>query len=830
MGTAAPSPCAGCGAGARRGADRAAGAGAGALYSAWKSSSMLVRASGQPPGGWGTSSGESGRLTAPGTRGGGGGTCQPGDTGTGGRGRALPRHGPSPAGPGPAAPGGSPGPGAGGSGRWGRGGSGGSSRRCSWAGGAARPGLASAGLRPWGPQGPGGHGAPLAGRGCGPPRSPRGWRGAPGHPWGATSPPTAPGARAASGRTSVGARGARGQSTIKHSRARAAPCSRPRSARSPRTPGPCQIHRCPAPGGPGGTTSGVLACQSDSGCSPPVVTASHSGVLHETSHDTSRPAQGHPCSRHVLLMGTLPGWLATRHSPGTRPRGARGSGSDPGSAAQPVPSGPTGAVRGPLVAGAEAQPVPAWARACCPRGAQAGSSDSRRFDTQGAAGKAAVGGPRGRGRLELLRGCGLCCRQRPAKRSRGHQPHRARPARLAPHGSSHTAHPARLIPHGSSHTAHPGRLAPRARRGPGVRWVGSGAGRESGKQETGSAEHRSRATRNRAQAKNSSRAAPGVGPPLLGREGALPLPAEPLGHGPHARSELPGELPGSRGAGPAVQEGESRRGRGSGEEPSKHRTEQKRHGAEGRGACPRGMGKGRGLSHPRAPRGPGCLQGAGAAYAPTGNTQRWGDQGPPGTTGWAPRAPRQPDLSFLGSSMAEGPRLRQGLAPLPAMSGASVPTPAGGDGMGSGGPRAAPSSLPSPVVSAAPALAAAALGNGGSGREMGGTGGPRLSPWPHTHHEAAACPSARGAGTAGEPGVRRWPGAAARGASVGCWAPLPRPQRAGGFMGPVSAGKVSGLWLRTRRPRQDTGQSPPRGGQAQLGWTHFGALLASVAT
>lgn len=65
---------------------------------------------------------------------------------------------------------------------------------------------------------------------------------------------------------------------------------------------------------------------------------------------------------------------------------------------------------------------------------------------------------------------------------------------------------------------------------------------------------------------------------------------------------------------------------------------------------------------------------------------------------------------------------------------------------------------------------------------------------------------------------------------MGCWAPLARLQRAGGFMGPVSSGKVSGIWLRTRRPGQDTGQSPPHGGQAQLGWTHFGALLASVAT
>lgn len=82
----------------------------------------------------------------------------------------------------------------------------------------------------------------------------------------------------------------------------------------------------------------------------------------------------------------------------------------------------------------------------------------------------------------------------------------AGPTWLIPHTSSCTAHPARLVLHDSSHTAHPTRLAPHR-----VQWVGSGAGRESGKQETGSAEHRSRATSDGARAKNSSGAAPGAG-------------------------------------------------------------------------------------------------------------------------------------------------------------------------------------------------------------------------------------------------------------------------------------------------------------------------------
>lgn len=275
-------------------------------------------------------------------------------------------------------------------------------------------------------------------------------------------------------------------------------------------------------------------------------------------HDGSRPAQQHPCSQHVLFTGMLPGRLATRCGPSPWPWGARGAGSEPGTGAEPVPSGPTRSVRRPFVAGAELQSVPAQAGACCLHSPPGGGSDSRCFDAEGAVGRAAAQGPRGWGHLELLRGWGLCCRQHPVKRSHGCWPHTAHPARLIPHGSSRTAHRTQLIPHGSSHTAHPAQLAPHissptvhparlalhARCRPRARGVGSGAGRESGKQETGSVEHRSRATRNRALAKNSSRAAPGAGQLPFGREGALPPPADPLGHGPHAHRELPGELPG----------------------------------------------------------------------------------------------------------------------------------------------------------------------------------------------------------------------------------------------------------------------------------------------
>lgn len=63
----------------------------------------------------------------------------------------------------------------------------------------------------------------------------------------------------------------------------------------------------------------------------------------------------------------------------------------------------------------------------------------------------------------------------------------------------------------------------------------------------------------------------------------------------------------------------------------------------------------------------------------------------------------------------------------------------------------APASSPSPATSPAPASAAAMPGNGGSGWETGGTEGPRFSPQPHTHREAAVCPAVRGARAAGEP-------------------------------------------------------------------------------
>lgn len=81
-----------------------------------------------------------------------------------------------------------------------------------------------------------------------------------------------------------------------------------------------------------------------------------------------------------------------------------------------------------------------------------------------------------------------------------------------------------VIPQISSHPAHPTHSCPR------VQWVGSSAGREGSKQETGSVEHHSRATRNGARAKNSSRALCRAGQPLLGREGA----GTALSQGPHS--------------------------------------------------------------------------------------------------------------------------------------------------------------------------------------------------------------------------------------------------------------------------------------------------------
>lgn len=81
-------------------------------------------------------------------------------------------------------------------------------------------------------------------------------------------------------------------------------------------------------------------------------------------------------------------------------------------------------------------------------------------------------------------------------------------------------------------------------------------------------------------------------------------------------------------------------------ELSKHCEEQKQLGAEGCDPCQRGMGTGRRISQSQESRGLGCLpcplQGVEAACAPMGNSQPLGDQGPPGTTSWAPRAPQQP--------------------------------------------------------------------------------------------------------------------------------------------------------------------------------------------
>lgn len=305
----------------------------------------------------------------------------------------------------------------------------------------------------------------------------------------------------------------------------------------------------------------------------------------------------------------------------------------------------------------------------------------------------------------------------------------ADPTRLIPHASSHTAHPTRLIPHSSPHKSHPARIIPpgsplHARCRPRARWIGSGAGKESGKQETGSVEHRSRATRNQALAKNSSRAAPGAGQLPFGREGARPPPADPLGRGPHVRRELPGELPGSHGAGPAIREEEPRRGRGSGEEPSKPHKEQKQLGAEGCGACRCGMGKGRGLSQPRAPRGPShlprLLWGVGAACVPMDNTQCWGDRDPQLPRAGLPEPLGSQICHFWAAARLRGQGYREASLCCSRCA-VSIPAPADGDGTGSGGPCTAPASLPSPAASPALASAATMPGNGGSGQETGGT-------------------------------------------------------------------------------------------------------------
>lgn len=244
------------------------------------------------------------------------------------------------------------------------------------------------------------------------------------------------------------------------------------------------------------------------------------------------------------------------------------------------------------------------------------------------------------------------------------------------------------------------------------------------------------------------------------------------------------------------------------------------------------MGTGHRPSQAQELRGPRCLpcllQGVKAACAPMGNSQPLGDRRPPGTPSWAPAAPQQPDLSFPSSSLATGPRLCGGLALLPVICRAAIPTPADGNGTGSGGPHMTAASSPSPAASPAPAWAATMPGMAAvDGRWVGR--GPRFPPQTRTHCEAAAR-LLRVGPAAGRASLSQRPGAATRGASVGCGYRCPVHGRMGDLWGPVSLGKVLGLWLRTRRPGQDTGQSPPHGGQAQPGWTHFGALLASVAT
>lgn len=123
----------------------------------------------------------------------------------------------------------------------------------------------------------------------------------------------------------------------------------------------------------------------------------------------------------------------------------------------------------------------------------------------------------------------------------------ADPAWFVLRGSFRRSHPAQLIPH-----SHPTHQLPRGAVGRKQHWQGE---RQTG---NGLTEHHSRATRNGARAKNSSRAACSAGQPLLGREGALPPPAEPLGHGPHrgrsCQAATEQELP-SRKRSPGAQEG-----------------------------------------------------------------------------------------------------------------------------------------------------------------------------------------------------------------------------------------------------------------------------------
>lgn len=167
-----------------------------------------------------------------------------------------------------------------------------------------------------------------------------------------------------------------------------------------------------------------------------------------------------------------------------------------------------------------------------------------------------------------------------------------------------------------------------------------------------------------------------------------------------------------------------------------------------------------------------------------------------------------------------------GVSPRPADAGASIPTSAHGDGTGSEGPRTAPASLPS-VPNLHQARETPGTRARAGGRQVRVAAGVPAGKYSPRHGAVPRC--TRGGGARRSSLAPRASNPSPR-ILHGCQVPLPPPEWAGGFIGPASAGEVSGLWLRAQRPVQDTSQSPPRGGQAQPSWTNLVALLVSVAT
>lgn len=212
---------------------------------------MLVRASGQPPGGWGTSSGESGRLTAPGTSGGGGaeGPASPGTGGHGDGAVLYPAAGPGTAGPGghgtpgrqlPAA---APGQAQGAGRELGLGGPGQEQPPPSPAAPCwvklLRQASAAPGSSPGHPRGR--HRAPLCRKGLETlPAPPGAGGGAPRHPWGSTSPPPpqASGLRAAGPPWEPGVPGAGAQLNVSEEEEH--PTASPTQHRASRPLGPAR--------------------------------------------------------------------------------------------------------------------------------------------------------------------------------------------------------------------------------------------------------------------------------------------------------------------------------------------------------------------------------------------------------------------------------------------------------------------------------------------------------------------------------------------------------------------------------------------------------------